>query len=234
MKQDTNLADSVHQKTWELLPWYINNTLEASLRQLVDQHLEECKACRRELKEQQQLAQAVQQADEISTSPQQSFAKLMQRIDASEQVNTLPKSLSLLNRLRSIMKTLLQSTSPTRWVLAAQTLAIVVLLGNILLLSSPQVDNTLSYETLSNGQQSTIAHGHIRIVFSDNSLEKDKRQILTIFNARIIDGPSPSGVYTLSINQDQQIKHDDLVAMAKQLRTHESVQFAEPIFIAQP
>lgn len=239
MKHETPISDSVHQKTWELLPWYINNTLESPLRQLVDQHLEQCKDCRKELKEQQLLAQHVQQQDELSLSPQQSFSKLMKRIDANEQTRhdshqSEPGSFSLLSYVRTLWTNVQQTPSPTRWILAAQTVAIVFLLGNILWVSTPLVDNTPGFETMSNGQASLITHARIRIVFSDTSTEKDIRQILTRINARIIDGPSASGVYTLAVTNGQETSREDLIEISRQLRLNHGVPFAEPVFPDHP
>lgn len=236
MKQDTSMPNSVHQETWELLPWYINNTLEFSLREQVDQHLEECHACRKELEEQKQLAQAVHQADQLNLSPQQSFAKLMQRIDVSEQTTTTATSpsFSLLNYLSTLWGHLQHTPSMARWLLAAQTLAIVLLLGHVMLVSDPLVDNAANYVTLSNDKPSAMARGHLRVVFSDNSSEQDIRKLLTGVNARIVDGPSTSGVYTLAVSQSHAASREELVALSKQLRSHHTVQFAEPVFALQP
>ena len=53
------LRGSAHEQTQALLPWYVNNTLDAEDRALVDTHLSECSECSSELELERALAREV-------------------------------------------------------------------------------------------------------------------------------------------------------------------------------
>ena len=79
--------DQQHQEVWELLPWYVNRTLETQERAHIEQHLVRCAACQAEITRCHYIATAVHLAEEPVLSPSPArFATLMAQIDATEPV----------------------------------------------------------------------------------------------------------------------------------------------------
>ena len=76
-----------HQEVWELLPWYVNRTLDAQELAQVEQHLARCPACQEEVTRCHHIATAVRFVEEPAPSPSPArFALLMAQIDAAEAV----------------------------------------------------------------------------------------------------------------------------------------------------
>src|SRR5260370_36349639 len=74
-----------HENVWLLLPWYVNGTLQAAERRLVDDHLAACPSCLEELARSKALAAALRTRQESAPSPHPiQLARLIERIEASE------------------------------------------------------------------------------------------------------------------------------------------------------
>jgi anti-sigma factor RsiW len=74
-----------HQRISELIPWYVNGTLEAAERQAVEAHAAVCPRCQEELAAAAQLARAIQEAESAAPSPHPAqLSRLLARIDAHE------------------------------------------------------------------------------------------------------------------------------------------------------
>ena len=80
-----------HREAFELLPWYVNRTLEEDERQEVRGHLGNCLVCRREVAFLERLDRAVVASPDVDFTPKRAFAGLWQRIDAAE--GPLPRRL---------------------------------------------------------------------------------------------------------------------------------------------
>ncbi len=63
----------------ELLPWVVNGSLEGEERRRVEEHLASCLACRREVKQLQELRQEVKQASAASPPGEAGLERLMRR-----------------------------------------------------------------------------------------------------------------------------------------------------------
>src|SRR5258708_20996981 len=75
-----------HENVWLLLPWYVNGTLEAAERRLVDEHLVGCALCREELGRCRGLSAALRSGEESAPSPHPiQLARLLERVEASER-----------------------------------------------------------------------------------------------------------------------------------------------------
>jgi anti-sigma factor RsiW len=80
--QILRFANPVHQAAEELLPWFVNGTLEGEELALVVQHLEECVRCQHELDALREL-QAAYVGREVAPEPTQSFNKLRHQMAES-------------------------------------------------------------------------------------------------------------------------------------------------------
>lgn len=221
---------AAHQKVTELLPWYINGTLDSTERQEVEAHLAVCAACRDELARCRDLATAARSTEDIAWAPsREHLSRLMARIDAVEKPPSVTPS--WWERLRASWRgyrTILQQLpSFVRWGLAAQG-ALILLLVSVVAwqgLFSPAA----FYHTLSDvGQPALPMQGQIRVVFADDMTEAEMRALLSSLGGTIINGPSALGVYTVAMS-DAANSPDRLYLVVATLRRHPKVRLAEPV-----
>src|SRR5579863_641843 len=74
------LRGSPHEQTQELLPWYINGTLDAGETAVVDAHLPECAECRADLSAERVMARELVN---LSLETGQGWAAMSGRLDAA-------------------------------------------------------------------------------------------------------------------------------------------------------
>lgn len=109
-----NNSKECKDKTRELLPWYLNRTLSEDEAKKVEEHLEECLMCRRELEELRWLSSEIKELDETPVSPHIRSEKLVifaeepeklssEEITAVEKhLDSCPSCLKELQVLRSV------------------------------------------------------------------------------------------------------------------------------------
>ena len=81
-----------HQQVVELLPWYVNATLEPDERGQVEAHLKACQECARELEHALELQQAVTAAGEQIPEPSPfQFTRALARVEEYEREKARPR-----------------------------------------------------------------------------------------------------------------------------------------------
>jgi len=217
-----------HRTAWELLPWYVNGTLSGQDLDAVTGHLPGCAACAEEVARCRDLAVAVGVVPAVATAPSaERLARLIARIDAIEHAGG--RTNGWRERLRERidgLRDLLQSTPvPTRWALAAQSALVVLLVAVI----ASQMTPSASYRTLASGA-GPVARGQaqIRVVFTEDTSERDMRAVLERVAGRIVDGPSTMGAYTVQVPVPA-ASSDRIAPVLDVLRMQPQVRLAEPI-----
>ena len=123
-----------HQKVWEILPWYVNGTLEGHEHDFVARHILSCQSCADEVVRCQSIATAVRSSEEAARTPSpEHLARLMARIDRAS-ASAAPEHWRIRVRewIEKIRLAFQETPSLFRWALAAQTAAIVLLAAAIL------------------------------------------------------------------------------------------------------
>ena len=202
--------DPEHGNAAELLPWLVNDTLGGAERVRVERHLVECVACRSELEDLRTLRASIAE-DDADPVVAHAFSRMNARLDE------VRPGLSA-KRIRPWITGHWRQTSPwLRGAVIAQSALLALLIGAPLGQSVPQY-----YRTLAATPARPSADDQIVVVFNPSLRETDLRSLLLDLHARIVDGPSPTGAYTLELAQGEQ-----RAAIAK-LRRQQSVVFAEP------
>lgn len=217
---DAMKRSAQHQECWELLPWLVNGRLAGADSARVSEHVRECARCSAELHAQQRLYEAMRQEEPVLLAPQAALKKLWQRVDGVNPVEPArPASAS--TAPESAARTAAASMRRMRLALAAQALLIVGLLG-LLGWQSVERWQTPRFVTLTSSTGAPRA-GSVRVVFVTAATVQDVTELLRSLQAEILAGPSSAGVFTLALPSGA-----DADQIARQLRSHPRVRFAEP------
>ena len=209
-----------HEEVWDLLPWYVNGTLEAGELRAVEEHVQGCGICREEVRYWRGFAGVLQQEGELAVSADAGLERLRSRLGAA---GAAPRGHRGRGGARRWVSGLRRSPAPLRWALAAQ---LVVILGLAGLVAGPLLDRDETtraggapvepaestepiapapagpFRTLSDdpGPASAADAVLLRVLFTDRTREREIRGALISVGGRIVDGPSPTGVYTVAVD----------------------------------
>jgi anti-sigma factor RsiW len=218
-------TETHHQEIWQLLPWYVNGTLEGRELDAAKAHLATCEACRDEAARCRDLAAAVQSAPAPAWTPSPAhLARLLARVDAIESPDGRAGGWrDWLQSCATALRESLWITPPAmRWALAAQGALVVVLAATAIWQAAAL--HGPGYRTLA-GSSEQIAgkHAEVRIVFAEDITEREMRALLERAKGSIVGGPSPAGAYTVLLAADSS------AAALEVLRADPKVRLAEPV-----
>ncbi|HUL67260.1 MAG TPA: zf-HC2 domain-containing protein [Burkholderiaceae bacterium] len=207
--QVVGFVRSAHQVAFELLPWFVNGTLEPAERTAVEQHLHECVACRRELDWLQQLSSAYV-SSEPALDSEGAFERLVPQLQRQDAPVATPSPFAWL-------RSRLSDTGAWLRFAVAMQFGVIAALGWAVALRE------LPYHGL--GAIATRASGSVIVVFDPNAREGDVRRILRAIGARVVDGPTTANGYVLEMTDAA----GTTAAALAQLRAEPAVILAEPL-----
>ncbi|MGE0484406.1 MAG: zf-HC2 domain-containing protein [Gammaproteobacteria bacterium] len=114
LSPDPRAAYDDHDEVALLLPWYVNGSLDADERALVERHCAICLTCRADLDVERRLAAAVAGADLAEAGMRQARTRLAARIDAADT----PVD-ALTDRRDAVREARRASAHAPRWAVAA-------------------------------------------------------------------------------------------------------------------
>ena len=192
-----------HERCQELLPWYLNQTLDASESRAVEDHLEECAACRDEVA----FLEGVQTAAQATEPPpiRDRFDEVLARVDGS----AFPT---------------IRASPLVRWLVVGQAASIAALLAILLWPAGDRLAG--SYQTLSDPGSAEPMHPALRLVFDEQATEVEMRGLLESIDAQIVGGPNTAGAYTVRVDPDaaeargraqllERLRDDPLIRLAE-------------------
>jgi len=231
MKPLHNNPYSSHQDISLLLPWYVNKSLHDAEIKQVENHLNVCLTCRRELVTLQKLAAAVQQEGSLDSAAQVSFSRLKKRIHTSNAVSPektpeTPVVAALPGKRKGFGK-----PGFAQWALPQPAFALAAIL--LLSLMMPRFIDTGTiqqndYRTLSDAENPVVNQNTLRVIFSNDTQQPQINDILASIQGRIIDGPTAQGIYTVAV--DSELASKEVLDRIMSLRKNTRVIFAEPAY----
>jgi len=188
-----------HQEIIEVLPWYVNGTLNQTERAAVVQHLDSgCQECIREVANLTAMRKLVVAVGDEEPEPSPFLLnRALAEIEDYERTRTEPKQ----GPSQSWLSTLRESWWPRTPVLArialAAQMALLLVVGGVAIYqhSHPEV----VYTTTSGPSTGKAGQAMISVVFNEKASERDIRQTLEEIRGTIIDGPTPQGSYTVQL-----------------------------------
>jgi anti-sigma factor RsiW len=201
---------SLHQRTTELLPWYLSGTLPADERAAVEDHLGSCIGCRAALRDEQLLQQRLVAHGESPASAKHGITSLLTRIDGS--------------------------AAPARPALRRQRFAYGLLLA-VLVISAgwlvpglyPPGGNGAPAQFATLSDAVAVPGNRIDILFADGVAAGRIEALIEGFGGRRLDGPSELGRYTVVVPNLAPSELDELLA---ELAVNPEIAFAGRNFIA--
>jgi len=225
MRKLEDRAERIHQRIWELLPWYVNRSLGEKEVERVEAHLAVCPRCQEEERLCRQTAGAVRSAGESAPSPHPvQLQRVLERVEESEREER--------GRSRwtaTLQARLAASPRPVRFALVAQAAAILLLVGWLAARPGTSPPPAV-YSTLSDPAAAPAPGVGLRVMFSPQSTERELRALLLAVRGQVTGGPSPVGVYTIEIPADG----DPAAVVLARLRSEPQVAFAEPAVDGDP
>lgn len=227
MSAESHSTD-VHAEVFELLPWWVNGTLDGAEVAMVEDHLQRCEACRHEASAQQRLRDAMRHdASNVEHAPQASFERLWSRIEELDR--DVPRM-----GADPVPPMPARAAGPfaahSRWRLAAGVVLLVgaASIGTLYLRSSPRDDPALFHTaTATSGTTAVVAAPQIRAVFADTTTVEELAAITRAAGLTVVAGPTEAGVYTLGLDRNASTAAlDDALV---RLRGDPRVRFAEPV-----
>jgi hypothetical protein len=218
-----------HEEVWQLLPWYVNGTLDNPERNIVAQHISICQTCEGEIARCRTIASVLHGSDVAAWTPSPAhFTRLMTRIDRESALTTVERCRLHIRQWIEKSRLAFQGmSSPLRWALAVQTAVIVLLAAAIVLQTSTAPP--LSYRTLSDVvTDPTPDRAHIRVIFTDDMTERELRALLDTVQGTIVAGPSAMAVYTVAVPASASERTERTRSALATLRAHPKVRLAEP------
>lgn len=221
-----------------LIPWYVNGTLGASQRSILERHLEECAVCRADLSLEREVHASMAVVPSIEYIPAASLKRLSARLDdAMDRPGRIGASAGVdgpghadgLDDIGASGDIDVQTTHRGIWArrwsgaIAASVAIVVVALGLVVGDRGDSNDRmgSASYHTVTNARP-TVRGEVIRAVFAPGITLVDLQSLLDEAQLRIVDGPTEAGVYSLASTTSRPVK-----ASLQVLRQHPAVRFAE-------
>jgi hypothetical protein len=177
------LDSAEHRSAQDLLPWFVNGTLEAAEASSVARHIAGCERCQKDVAEQAHLrasASAMQAASDV----ERDWAVLRSRIEADARAPTGRR----------------EGSAPRSWrrwlpVTVALQGAVILTLVLVLIVGPAREER---YRTL--GAQPAAGEANAVAVFRGDATSEQMRDALRAVGARIVGGPTLTDAYLLRLN----------------------------------
>ena len=208
--------DSAHRAADEMLPWFVNGTLDGDDLAAVDRHVRECARCRREVDLLKQL-QAVCASDGPTEDATPAYRRLHERIASGRSLSSFG------DRVCALLLPWQCAPAWARWAIAAEFAGIVMLAAWV---AMPVGEPIGLFQTLGAPATHTARGGRIAVVFVPEVAESELRRIVRDAGARLVDGPTESNEYVLEVPPGDQ----DAILAA--FRVEPAVMLAQPLTAA--
>lgn len=192
---------------------YLKGSLPEADQKVVEDALKKYPELNEEIDDYSEVERYYQELEkELPAPSEELYSKIIDNIKTREKQPAIKIKTDYFEIFQNFLKNLFMSPK-VAWACAA--CAILVMLVVV-----PTQDTTV--KTLTKGTVTAENTVRFNIIFKEDAMEKDIRELINSVNARIIDGPAPNGLYVLEVmDQDQK------EAAKTKLNASPFVRFAE-------
>ncbi len=205
------MRSHIHDEMQKRLPWLVNGRLTDEERGEVEAHVRTCSDCQAVVRELQEMRDAIQTVFSmvVRASPWR-WQRVSQRIFASEMPvqGTGPRILPTSARWRP-------------WMHICMGVVLGVLLTGLVTVGIRKRSSAV-YRTLSGPHQTERLEQSsfiLRVAFRPDATEANIQKLLHDVRARIVDGPSAAGWYTLVVEVRNARERASLLTRLRMART---------------
>ena len=222
---DAERTNTQHARLTDLLPWYVNGTLDKVDRADVESHLKVCAICRAELSRCQALKEHLPEIKAWKPSATH-FSKILDQVEELESPG--PRNLDSFSSKPNGIKARLRqwlgaSPRPVCWTLGLESAALAALFVISMLPNGVFRQSETPFETLSDAETAKHSGARIRLVFAPELSEAEMRALLHKTEAQLREGPSVVGAYTVEVEPQK------LDAALGVFRAHPKVRLAQAV-----
>lgn len=213
--KDVLKKQTLHDEVLELLPWFVNNSLEGQDRSKVMTHLGGCTDCQQERDRLERLQTLVQAEDsemaEADYKP--SFEKLMNRIDANELEKPGQQPPPEMENSQVSLMPVGRFGRSSGWFPYAAAASLVLGIALVILVNRPETVETLNVPTLNSpGLEAGVSRSQrMALTFEENIDSATLRAAFVSTGAYIVSGPDEEGRYVIEIIIDGEQGEDQLI-----------------------
>ena len=205
------MASQTHDEAQKKLPWLVNGRLTEEERRAVEDHVHTCPDCQATVRELREMRHTVQTMFAIAVRPSPwRWQRVLQRIASPETPlqNGGPLVPAHAGRWRP-------------WMHICMGFVLGVILTGLMAIAFRNRSTTV-YRTLSGPQaeQAEMRRLTLRIAFQPDATAAEIRNLLRTVHARIVDGPSATGWYTVVVQDvDARVRE----SLPDRLRAHRAI-----------
>lgn len=206
-----------HQEIIELLPWYVNATLNQAERKLVETHLDGCAECANEVRSLAAMRKAVVAVGDEAPEPSpfllnRALAEIEDYERSRAQAESLEakKSGKWLRHLSAIWEDWFGKTPVFARVTLAAQMALILAVGTVAVYQHNHPETVYQVLTANSGEGAMIG-----VVFNENASEREIRQALESVKGTIVGGPSAQRMYTVALKN---VSKEDTAEIEKALQ----------------
>ncbi|MCB1889701.1 MAG: hypothetical protein KDH20_18990 [Rhodocyclaceae bacterium] len=198
------IKDEIRQQFDELLPWYVNGTLEDGDRQWVERQLAANPEWQAELGWMQSLQTRMRES-EPEFAPSQGFDRLLARVRHGQETAHTRRAPQAQTGggLMATLSAWLERFSLTP-ALAGAAAVVAVQFGVIALLVNQQGELKSEYERFRSVNSGEIVSGPaLEVVFKSDALEREIRETLVRIGGTLAGGPGQLGIYLVYVPEHE-------------------------------
>lgn len=197
----------------ELLPWYVNDTLDEAERDLVHEHINTCEDCRDNVELLSQVQRAVRTESPAPLVPAPRTEDLLAALDGAGRSH-LPD-----NRWR--------------WLAAASVIALIGVASILVIQRDDGVESPVRFETATSAPAVATINYVVELQFADGVDEQERMAVFGALEASETVRPSDNGAYRVTLPLGS-LSLTDLENFVQDIEARPEVSSAEVVAVQLP
>lgn len=207
----------------ENIPLYINGSLAANEKNIFEQNLKKNSSLKHEYMEFYEIDSLFDVLEEVNELQfEQLFKEIQNTIKPQTRAKKITPDKLMESRIAVFLKNI-YAMPQLGWGMAMILFTLLIVSSLFSALTKP----TPAYIQTNTKQTTSIDYKSVNVVFADNATQKQIRNLLVRLNAKITNGPTATGMYTLFVPGSKNKTRSVIMTLKKS----KFILLAEPAFI---